>query len=259
MTNTGLGHPQAVTNYLVPATGNIAGVLQQTVLSAQQLLVDFSLYSLNGVPFTPQSVYIDNTLGLGNVVITSQRFSGFTIASVSAGTSQQVNFPSIVGDTYVITGNGTVNMVWSNAPALPNAAENVTATINSTPTTPVYVNRQLDSGGQTSFNILAGQTTGSSTTNGLSFLRGFTITVSANATLTVAGYTTLNVIIDGYYVYSGNLYLPATIVPGIKPVVITPGIPDSIEYSTGGGTGLFNATLSTALATGIIDINGYFI
>ena len=170
-----------------------------------------------------------------------------------------VNFPSIEGDTYSITGNGTANLLWTNAPTLANQAENVTATILSSQSNQVSVYRWLDWGGQTQFSLLAGQTTANSTTNGLTAIRNLMCTVSANASLAVEGFTTLSILLNGYYLYQQNLWLPAVAGVGIQPIILPIAIPDSVEFTTNGGAGLFEATLSTALATGTIDVNGFFI
>lgn len=262
MPNT-IGNPQSITNYLVPATGNIAGIQQSLIAGASETEVNFSEYALNGVPFIPQSAYIDNSQGIADLFITSQKFNDFTIARVSAGNVLAVNFPSIADDTYSITGNGSVNIVWTNAPALSQAPENIIASIVGTvpvsiAQSQVNTYRLLDVSGQTAFTVAAGATTGSTSTTGLNYIRGFMFTISANATLAVAGNTTLSILLNGYYLYQQNIYLPSVAVSGIQPIIVPVPMPDSLEFTTNGGAGLFEATLSTALATGIIDVNGWF-
>ena len=252
--------PQSLTNFLVPATGNIAGVPQQLTLNANPFEVDFSNIGLNGVPFVPQSVYIDNSKGLENVVIKSQRLS-FVCASVPAGVVQTVNFPSVAGDIYDVTGLGSVTIVWTNAPALSPSPNQVSAfitggTVDATVTNapdvvlipaPVFqfVKGTIHAGSTNTGNL----TPTVNSTN----LRKLIISMSANSTLAVAGTDLLTVNLNGGVIYSENIYFPS----------LGPSAFDKIEIdfdtvAQNISTGFLDVTLATALTAGIIDVNAYF-
>lgn len=248
----GISNPQALGNYLVPATGNIAGVLQTLTAGVTPFEVDFSEYALNGVPFIPQSAYVDNSGGTSALIITSQKLNGFTLGIINAGSVESINFPSLGDDHYYITGNGNVQIVWSNAPALSNNPDSVLVSSSA----PINTLITTQPGGQNNLSVLAGTTTNSVGTGTLIALVGFSFSVSQNATLAVAGTTLLSISIDGYYVYEENLYFGTTMSSSSQPMGRTIMFPHT-SYPCAGGN--LTATVSTALNAGIIDVNGYFI
>ncbi len=259
-----LSSPRALTNYLVPAIGNIAGIPQALTLTATAQAVDFKSVALNGIPFVPQSVYVDNSAGTGTVIIQSQLLN-FNCCAVPPGAVQAVNFPSILNDTYNITGLGNVNFVWTNAPAL-GAPSEVSASITGTPAvTATITNATLNttisakaadgkyfsiSGGTTSVNIAPTV----QNTNLLKLIMSF----SENTTIAAAGINTLTVTQNsgGNTIYKQSVYIPAT-----AAVATFNAKPIELDFSTlayNMFTSNMTVSLSTALATGILDINAYF-
>ena len=254
--------PINLTNYLVPAVGNIAGISQQAILSTGiETPVDFVDASLNGAPFVPQSVYVDNSLGLDPLTIYSQKLQ-FICAIVQAGAVVSVNFPSVADDNYILSGAGSVSLVWSNAPALGNGETTATisgtpaVTISGTPTVALSGTTPINIGVTSVFQAVYGHIIGGGTSTGNltpgtpGNLRLVEIVCSANANIAAPGNNGLTVSLDNNPIYIENMFFPVTnrTVIELDFSVIAP---NSVN-------GSLNVSLATALSAGFIDVNGYF-
>ncbi len=255
---------QNLTNYLVPAIGNIAGIGMGINLSATEYPVNFQQVGNNGVPFVPQSVYVDNSAGTGTVIIKSQGLN-FNCCAVPPGAVQAVNFPSIANDTYLITGAGNVNLVWTNAPAL-GAPSEVSATITGNPgVNATITNSELNTtispkSIDPHYTSISGAAVSAIFTPTVvnSNLIKLVMSFSENSTLAAAGLTTLSVTsnANGVLLYKQNVYLPAaTAAASINTLPIVLDFPTLAQNAFNSD---FTVALSTALATGVLDINAYF-
>lgn len=110
---------QQISNFLVPAAGNISAVVYREVFGATPVLKQFNNFELDGIPFRPYGVLIDNTTGTValNVLINEISFN----ISCAAGKSLQMPFPAPLNFTVNITGD-PVNLetvVFVNYPLIP--------------------------------------------------------------------------------------------------------------------------------------------
>lgn len=108
---------QSVSNYLVPATGSTNAYMVRENFSATSFLVDFNKQELDGLPFRPYGVIIDNTGGANPVTVTINEMALAIVAP--AGKAVHCPFPAPVGCTASITGNGIATVVFVDYPVIP--------------------------------------------------------------------------------------------------------------------------------------------
>lgn len=107
-----------VNNYLVPAVGGVSGYPIRQVFSAVPLEVDFRFIELDGESFTPSGVFIDNSQGTGDLVITIRGILGYSIVC-PAGARLQTQYPAPMNQQVSITGQGQADITFVNFPVIP--------------------------------------------------------------------------------------------------------------------------------------------
>lgn len=115
--STGL---QEVVNYMIPAVGSPRGFVQSQVFSATPVTLDFrnvSGGSIDGQPFRPSGVFIDNTQGTGDLTVVINEISFRMICP--AGESLNLQYPAPVEMTATITGLGQATVVFVDFPVIP--------------------------------------------------------------------------------------------------------------------------------------------
>lgn len=109
---------QAVSNLMVPATGNPnAYVLAAQAFTATPFVVSFREISLNGLAFRPSGVIIDNTQSANPVTVLIPEFS-FRM-SCGAGRTLMLPYPAPIDHSASITGNGTSTIIFVDYPVFP--------------------------------------------------------------------------------------------------------------------------------------------
>jgi hypothetical protein len=249
-----------LSNFLIPASGMIAGIQQSTTLSATPTDVDFSSQLLNGIPFVPQAMWIDNTEGSAPFEVTSQQLGNMIIASVPIGQTASVNFPSVSDDVYGLTGLGNVNITWSNAPLIPNLPTTIEAILvpgrpaaNVAVTNVPMVTQEPISAPQTSFvfgTLAAGATVLNLDVPAGAMVRKITYRYTDDATLAADGYVTLTVANNGLNLAEDTQYFATVAATSHRNC-------DTIDFEqlaplTTNTTLSF--TLSSALTTGKLSV-----
>lgn len=265
------------TNYLVPSSGLTHAVTVSGTFSAAPYLLDWRQYAIDNEKFQPQGVFIDNSLGTVDLIITVQPI-GYTI-DCPAGQRSERQFPAPNGQTMTITGdpNNFASVIFVDFPVLPaagltaiagvanvnlqSAAPGAVVTTNPNPlaagntlpyrtqeyvSAPEFHNVQLAAGALTA-NIVPAIAQQN--------LRKLKIYLSQNATLAVAGTVTLSATLNGALIYSRTLYIPAVITVGDAGEVASL---DFDTFAAPAAAGNLTITLSAALATGTVDANAYF-
>jgi len=108
---------QSVTNFLVPATGSTNAFMIEQTFSATPYFQNFNNVELNGIPFRPSGVIIDNTSGTGDLTVLINELS-FAI-TCPAGLSIQMPYPAPVNHSVNITGLGEATVVFVDYPVVP--------------------------------------------------------------------------------------------------------------------------------------------
>lgn len=108
---------QATMNYLVPASGTTSGFDVSQVFSATPVNIDWRTIGLDGKPFVPSGVFIDNTLGTGAIRIVINE-NGFVV-QCPAGAAIQTQYPAPLGQSVSITGLGQATVVFVDFPVIP--------------------------------------------------------------------------------------------------------------------------------------------
>lgn len=263
-------------NYLVPANGTTHVYLTQIAASGVAASGNFAAIQFDGIPFRPQGVWIDNTNGTGEAIVTIQPI-GFSM-KVPAGANMAANFPSTENLKYSVTGTGTVNLFWADFPLLPNstvATLDLTNTggvlpveiqsilagtifdvsLTNTAATPVYTRKSASA-----INSYNGTVSGTETsdsivvTNNVSFKK-LRLSLSDNATLAAAGINTITVNVGGVNIFSEGVFVPGA-------ALDTTGLLWEVDLDFTAGeintlTDDVIITLSTALATGQLNYNFY--
>ncbi len=263
-------------NYLVPSNGTTHVYLTSLSASASPATGNFASLQFDGVPFRPQGVWIDNTNGTGEAIVTIQPI-GFSI-KVPAGANMAANFPSTENLKYSVTGSGNVNLFWADFPLLPTStvstldltstggvlpveidsiAAGVIFDVNlpTSPTSPLYTRKTA--GAITAYNgTVSGTETSDSivVTNNVSFKK-LRLSLSDNATLAAAGINTITVNVGGVNIFSEGVFVPGT-------ALDTTGLLWEVDLDFTAGeintlTDDVIITLSTALATGQLNYNFY--
>ncbi len=110
----------SVTNYLIPPVGSPRAYVHSSVLSATPAFLDFRETAggmIDGQPFRPNGVFIDNTLGAGDLVILLIEVN-FRILC-PAGDSLNAQFPAPHNVTFNITGDGQATVLFVDFPVFP--------------------------------------------------------------------------------------------------------------------------------------------
>lgn len=109
---------QSVNNYLVPATGTTHAVPVAGVFSATPTVADFRSVEISGQRFVPSGVFIDNSQGAGDLVISVQGMAGYTVVC-PAGQRLQTQYPAPLDQIVQIVGNGPAVCVFVDFPVIP--------------------------------------------------------------------------------------------------------------------------------------------
>ena len=258
------------TNYLVPSAGSTTCVKLTPILSVTPTLVDWRQFKLDNKNFQPQGVFIDNTLGASDVTITINPI-GYNIVC-KAGQSKEAQFPAPNGQTASLVGNGVANLIFVDYPVLPSGS---LVTIDGTPTVnigntplpvsvpisvsgaPYLVNLEPLAASAVQYTITGAAVSGTATPTANTNMRYLQITASEDASLAAAGIVTVTVTLNGTQVYQEGIYLPASAGSIIGKTDIARIPFESIAFNAG-VAGALVTTISTALATGQIDVNAYF-
>jgi hypothetical protein len=265
-----ISNPQInnVGNYLVPASGQTHSATLQGIFSATPQVIDWRQFEIDNFPFRPQGVFIDNTLGIANLVINIQPINFNVICG--AGQVGQYQFPAPDGQTCSITGSGQASVIFVDFPVLPNQGQTAiagTANVNIVGPNPLPVSPTINAAGlpfqitnvPTSVNPFwatisgAGLTVTITPANNLN-LKKLCLSLSENVTLAVAGLELITVTLNAIIIYKENVYIGAAISPARVYDI-------QLDFDFEGlnvGAGGLVVTIGTALATGILDINAYF-
>jgi len=108
---------QSVSNFLVPATGSTNAYMIRQEFSATPFFQDFNNQGLDGIPFRPSGVIIDNSAGTGplNVLINEMSFQ----ISCPAGAFMTMPYPAPLNCTANITGSGVGTVIFVDYPVIP--------------------------------------------------------------------------------------------------------------------------------------------
>jgi len=88
-------------------------------------------------------------------------------------------------------------------------------------------------------------------------LEGWDISITSNATLAVAGTDTITVALNGVTIYQTSVYIPSTALSVPGQMYTHKQKYNSYIDPKVGTSGTFTVTLSTALATGTVNVNEY--
>lgn len=275
------GSAQKTSNYLIPSSGGTQAVPVIGVFSAQAEIIDWRQYA-NDVdgPFSPQGVYIDNTQGTGTLTV--EIFAGGSASSLgvpfwtiecAAGTRVTENFPAPTGQLVSITGDGEATVIFVNYPVLPEAnavtVQGGTVNIGGQPisTTPTvnaagapYQVQEIPVAASAQFN---NSITGATTSSGNiapgaanQYLRKLTLRLTGNVSLGAAGLNTITATLNGTQIWKGSVYIPAA------AANVAEYWKEELDFTSDNiglnyGAGNLVVTVSTALATGSLEINAY--
>lgn len=248
---------QNTNNYMVPASGGTHAVAMTDTLTGTPISYDFRTFTLDNFPFVPQGAYVDNTANDTAVTYNFQPI-GLNI-SVPPNSFAAFNFPAPKGLTCTVTGGGEVTSVFVDYPVLPQVYYGNSASqpvdIPAAPVAGAYLNRIIPAA---TFEAVHGSISGAGlsaviTPAASANLRKIILDLSGDASLAVAGRTTVTVTVNAKVVYQANISLPAAAAnnPWTRTIDF-----DTIAPNSGGAA--ITVAISTALATGILDINGYF-
>ena len=111
---------QSVVNYLIPQVGTPRCYVVSQVLSATPFRLDFRTVEggmIDGQPFRPSGVFIDNTQGSGDLNILLNEINYNLLCP--ANDSLNAQFPAPMDVTFNITGNGQATIVFVDFPVMP--------------------------------------------------------------------------------------------------------------------------------------------
>jgi len=261
------------TNYLVPSSGQTNCVPVTGTFSASPFLIDWRQYVIDNMNFQPQGVYIDNRSGTGTLTLTINPL-GFVI-EVPAGSFGGYAFPAPNGQTMTVTGLGAANLFFVDYPLLPSGRDvnlintaNVNIKSQSIPllvtpsalaqgALPYVVNLEPLAASAVQYTITGAAVSGTATPTANTNMRYLHISASENASLAAAGIVTVTVTLNGIQVFNEGIYLPASATSIIGKTDIARIPFESVAFNAG-AAGTLVTTISTALATGQIDVNAYF-
>lgn len=111
---------QAVTNYLIPPVGIPRVYIHSGTLSATPVFLDFRSTAggmIDGQPFRPSGVFIDNTQGAGDLTLLVNEINYHMVCP--AGESLNAQFPAPINPTFNLTGNGLATVAIVDFPVMP--------------------------------------------------------------------------------------------------------------------------------------------
>jgi len=116
--STGL---QSMINYMIPAVGTPRGyVYNATLVAGTPATIDFRGITgggIDGQPFRPSGVYIDNTQGTAVLKVVINEIS-YAI-NCPIGETLNLPYPAPIDMTATITGQGVVTIVFVDTPVMP--------------------------------------------------------------------------------------------------------------------------------------------
>lgn len=109
---------QPVQNYLVPATGTThAWRFAKNFLAGEFEVIEFRNIALNGRPFAPSGVLIDNTNGTADCVVTILEYTYNIVCK--KGQTLNLPYPAPLEQSVSVTGEGPVTVIFVDYPVLP--------------------------------------------------------------------------------------------------------------------------------------------
>lgn len=269
----------STTNYMVPSNGQTHAVAYQGQFSATPLVVDWRQFAIDAQPFQPQGVFVDNTAGTTPLTITILPI-GYKVVC-NAGLTLQAQFPAPNGQTATITGDpaNSASVVFVDFPVLPSGlSAAITNTVNvnlasvsagvRVPVDPnplaagntlPYRDQEYVPQAEFHYLSLSGATTSVNVTPTIANqnLRKLKISASGDATLAAAGEITLTATLNGSVIFTRTVYLTAT-TPAGSPMIEVLCDENFDMIGLPAAAGNLTVSITTALATGKIDINAYF-
>lgn len=107
-----------VSNYIVPAAGTTRGYSVRKVFDPLQPdVIDFRQIALDGQPYRPSGVFVDNTRNSDPLTVVVNEI-GFTII-VPAGANVATPYPAPIQHSVTIIGNGEAVLVFVDFPVIP--------------------------------------------------------------------------------------------------------------------------------------------
>ncbi len=273
----GVGVSEGVSNYLVPAGGGTHAVPIVGVFSAVPFVQDWAQFSIDSFPFQPQGVFVDNSAGAGTLtieILTGVNGNVFWTVDIPAGAVQATSFPAPNGHAASITGNGQASVIFVDFPVLPSGTVvSVDDTVDVAITgQPISTVPSVNSGGTpyqntevpaTIQSLYSGAITGGTTTTGdltptaaNLYLRKLILSMSDNVTLAAAGLNLVTVVLNNTTIYQEHVYIPAAAAQNVNGNYWVREL-DFTKLGLNFGAGSLVVTVGTALATGILDVNGY--
>jgi hypothetical protein len=266
--NPGSGAVQNLRNFMVPASGGGHGVPVYGTFSAQPYAIDWRQFSIDNFPFQPQSAWVDNSQGTGDLVINIQPLNWNV--TVPAGSVQSVNFPAPNGQSCTITGDGFALVIFSDLPVMPNGSVvqvDGTVQVNIAGPDPLPTEPTVNAGGtpyqNTEVPVVATPLLGSIAPAATSvtltpavanqFMRKCIVVIPGDATLAAAAEDIVSIILNGVTVYAEHVYIPA-VASGQRQVIEL----DTAKIGLAAAAGDLEVTLGTALATGTVSVNALF-
>ncbi len=104
-------------NYLIPATGSTRGYMISRIFDATPYPTNFATIELDGVPFRPSGVFIDNSQGASPLIIVINELA-YRI-TCPAGASLQTQFPAPMSMSVSIIGGGQATVNFVDFPVIP--------------------------------------------------------------------------------------------------------------------------------------------
>lgn len=105
-------------NYIVPAAGTTRGyAVEETFVPGVVKQIDFRQQGLDGQPFRPSGVFVDNTRGTDNLTIVINEI-GFSIV-VYPGEFVACQYPAPMSQSASIEGEGRAVLVFVDFPVIP--------------------------------------------------------------------------------------------------------------------------------------------
>jgi len=111
---------QQVINYMIPAVGTPRSYFWTGVLDATPVTIDFRNVNggnIDGQPFRPSGVFIDNTLGTGPLTVVINEISYQMVCL--AGELLNLQFPAPTDISVSFVGNGQATLAFVDFPVLP--------------------------------------------------------------------------------------------------------------------------------------------
>jgi len=274
---------QNVGNFLVPAAGQTHCVrVEGSPFTDSPYLIDWRQFTVDNFPFAPQGIYIDNSKSTTDTTVIIQPL-GYPI-TCPAGAILSTPFPAPNGQSAQIISPGSrptdvTNVYFVDYPVFPffldpnqitgsqpviisgidtGNALNVTPAQMAVGNVPYRVQEYAAPS-----QIMQGNITGAATSINLTPVtanmncRKIQIALSGDATLTAAGEITLTVAANGNTVYKRTLALLAA-APAQYPPSVDVCLLDFDTIAIPMAAGNLTVSLSSALATGILDVNACF-